>query len=169
MKFYLGDMQERIGYDFYCDIAEQVVSARESKGWTQEELAKKSGLPRSRVSSIEGVKVRITLKDVEALAKTLDVSPNWLIQADLDWNGEHCLYLVWNEKFPDLKPYRTATSARMAFLKAYQEISEDAHLRWFGPRDRAVVKLVGVPYSKAELEARFPKRTGEDRLEPPEE
>ena len=114
------------------------------------------------ISDMENVKLRFTLPDIEKLAKALDVSMDWLIDAQLDRSGKECLYLVWNEKFEGWKLYQRATSARMAFLKAYQRICVENWRHWFEPRDRAIVKLVGVPIEKAELEAKFPKRTSED-------
>lgn len=170
MKFYNSLSTERIGYDFYCDIANKMVEGRKLKGWTQADLANGSGLKVSRIIDMENVKIRFTLPDIERLAKALDVSVDWLIDAQLDCGGKECLYLVWNEKFESFKPYQKATSARMAFLKAYQRICmEVGRWRWFEPRDRAIVKLVGVPIEKAELEAMFPKRTSEDDLTSPDE
>lgn len=162
MKFYNTSTTERIGYDFYCDIANKMVEGRKLKGWTQGDIAKASGLKVTRISDMENVKLRFTLPDIEKLAKALDVSMDWLIDAQLDRSGKECLYLVWNEKFEGWKLYQRATSARMAFLKAYQRICVENWRHWFEPRDRAIVKLVGVPIEKAELEAKFPKRTSED-------
>lgn len=169
MKFYNSLSTERIGYDFYCDIANKMVEGRKLKGWTQADLAKASGLKVSRISDMENVKFRFTLPDVEKLAKALDVSVDWLIEAHLDCRGKECLYLVWNERLESWKPYQKATSARMAFLKAYQRICVESWSRWSEPRDRAIVKLVGVPVEKAELEAIFPRRTsGDDPVFPDE-
>ena len=166
MKFYAGNNMERIGYDFYCDIAERVVEGRQRKGWTQEQLAKESGIKQARISEIENVKTRVWLSDVKQLAKALDVTEDWLIQAELDRQGRDCRYLVWNKRFDDFKFYQTATSARMAFLMIHESISKD--FIWFNPRDRAIVKLVGVPVEKAELAAKFPKRKPgqDDAIEP---
>ena len=125
MKFYNTLTTERIGYDFYCDIAEQIVKARKEKSWTQEDLAKASGIKISRLRDMENVKIRFKLPDIEQLAKVLDVTADWLIGAQLDRGGKECLYLVWNETFVAFKPYQKATSARMAFLKAYQRIGAD--------------------------------------------
>lgn len=38
-------LQHRIGYDFYADTAERIVKEREKNGLTQEQLAKKAGIP----------------------------------------------------------------------------------------------------------------------------
>lgn len=164
MKYYNTLLTERIGYDFYCDIAERMVEARKKKGWTQADLAKASGIKLSRISEMESVHIRSQLPDVEKLAKILDVSVDWLIDAQLDCHGEDGLYLVWRDGDSGncLKLYEKASSARMAFLKIYQRVHVGWGLLWFGPRDRAIVKLVGVPIKKAELAAKFPKRTADD-------
>ena len=54
---------ERIGYDFYCDIANRIVQAREMNGMTQQQLADSLKTPLSRVQNIEGVKIKIKLGD----------------------------------------------------------------------------------------------------------
>jgi len=161
MKYYNTMLKERIGFDFYCDIANKMVEGRKRKGWTQADLAAASGIKVSRISDMETVKIRFTLPDIEKIANALDVSVDWLIDAQLDHHGKECLYLVWNEKYDDFKLYQEATSARMAFLRAYQRICVESWRFWFEPRDRAIVELVGVPVEKAEIEARFPKRTSE--------
>ena len=160
---------ERIGYDFYCDIAQRMVEGRARKGWTQEQLAEKASVSVSRISDMELVKVRFRLPDVERIAKALDVSVDWLVQAEIDDQAEECLYLVWNERFPDWKFYQKATSRRMAFLKKYEDIQ--SKVIWFEPRDRAIVELVGVPVTRRRLEAKFPKRGDQkdDPVEPNEE
>jgi len=166
MRFCVDGQTERIGYDFFCDIAERVVERRKEKNWSQAQLAKAAGMSASRISDIETVRLRIKKSDVEQLAKCLDVSPDWLIEAHLDRCGKDCVYLVWNERFPDFKVYSQASSTRMAYLETHERISKQ--VRWFEPRDRAQVRLVGVPIEPAELKARFPQRTSgdDDGLEP---
>ena len=44
MRFFETQNLERIGFDFYCDIANNLVKARKAKEWTQKELAKQSGI-----------------------------------------------------------------------------------------------------------------------------
>ena len=167
MRFMAGALKERIGYDFFCDVAEKIVEGRKAKGWLQADLAKATGLSVSKISDMENVKIRFSLEDIELLAKALDVSVDWLIDAQLDHHGDDCKYLVWNEKTPDFKIYFMASSARMAYLKAHVW-SRKIKFRWFEPRERAVVQLVGVPVAKADLEARFRKRTddSDDKIEP---
>lgn len=116
MKFYESQTLERIGFDFYCDIANNIVKARKEKQLTQEELATKANIRLSRLSGIENVKIRLDLDDLKKLSRTLDVSVDWLINADLDSQYGECLYLIWPESVPDFKLYKKATSKRMALL-----------------------------------------------------
>ena len=53
MRFYESSILERIGYDFYCDIAINIVNKRNALGLTQEELAKKAKIKLGRLVSIE--------------------------------------------------------------------------------------------------------------------
>jgi len=48
---------------------------RELKGWTQAELARRSGISATNVSLLENEKVEIGKKRAEQLAKTFDVHP----------------------------------------------------------------------------------------------
>ena len=48
---------------------------RELKGWTQAELAKRSGISATNISLLENEKVDIGKKRVEQLAKAFDVHP----------------------------------------------------------------------------------------------
>ena len=166
MKFYAGLLKERIGYDFYCDIAERVVEARKKVGLTQKELAEKSGLSASRLQAIENVKIRTTLKDIEILAKALAATPDWLIEAEPSCHGKDCYFLIWNEKYDDYKLYEKASSARMAFLKLDQRLRIERKFQWVEPRDRAIVELVGVPLTEADLSARFRKLDSPDEDAP---
>lgn len=166
MRYIDTPTTERIGYDFYCDIAQRMVEGRARKGWTQEQLAEKAGMSFSRIAAMETVKIRFRLPDVEKIAQTLDVSIDWLLQAEIDDQAGECLYLVWNERFPNQRFYQRATSRRMVFLKKYEDVQK--LVIWFEPRDRAIVKLVGVPVTKQGLEAEFPKRgkQADDPVEP---
>lgn len=56
------------------------------------------------------------MDDLEKLSKTLAVSVDWLIDADLDSQHGECIYLIWPDSMPDFKLYKKATSKRMAFL-----------------------------------------------------
>jgi len=48
---------------------------RELKDWTQQELAKRSGISATNLSALENEKVEIGKKRVEQLAKAFDVHP----------------------------------------------------------------------------------------------
>lgn len=97
MRFYDSPSIERIGFDFYCDIANNIVKLREENGFTQKDLAVKTGIKEYRISNMENVKIRIDLDAVEELAKALNVSADYLIDAELDCGGKECLYQVWLE------------------------------------------------------------------------
>lgn len=161
MRFYNSSVTERIGFDFYCDIANNIVKAREAIGLTQKELAQKAGIKEYRVSNMENVKIRIDLDDVEKLAKILNVSIDYLIDEELDQGGKECLYLVWPESCPDFKLYCKASGKRRAFLVFDKKVKE-CGVKYSNSRERFFVKLVGVPVTKEEIQARFPKRTEED-------
>lgn len=162
MRFYDSQEIERVGFDFYCDIADRVEKARMRKGYTQKELAGKTQIKESRISNIECVKTRIDLDDLEKLSQALDVSVDWLIDADMDWGGEECLYLVNTDTCPNFRIYFRATSKRMAFLK-FDKMLKDAGVCYESPRARGIVKLVGVPITDEKIRSKFPRRT-EDEL-----
>ena len=48
---------------------------RELKGWTQAELAKRSGINATNISLLENEKVEIGKKRVEQIAKAFDIHP----------------------------------------------------------------------------------------------
>ena len=158
MQYIENYKEKRFGYDFYCDIAERIVEGRKLKGWTQTDLANAAKITPSRVSAMENVQIRFRLEDVKAIAEVLDVSVDWLIQADFDHHGQECLYLVWCEKFEvdGWKLYQRATSAEMAFLELLARMKK-AGIRFLEPRDRARVRLVGIPVNMTELKRSFPK------------
>ena len=143
MRFYESNSLEHIGFDFYCDIANNIVKARKEKGITQKELA-----------------------NLEKLAKVLERTVDWLIDAELDYGGKNCRYLIWPDSIPDFKLYMDAPSKRMAFLQYDRRIKE-CGAAYSSGRERFYVKLVGVPVSKQEIQNKFKKRTTEDLpLEP---
>lgn len=163
MRYFETHTLERVGFDFYCDVANNIVKARKEKQLTQEELATKAKIRLSRLSGIENVKIRLDLDDLEKLSQVLDVSIDWLIDADLDSQYGECLYLIWPESMPDFKLYKKATSKRMAFL-LYDRSFKKARVRYNSSRERFFVNLVGVPVTEKEFQRRFPKRTDEDLL-----
>lgn len=147
---------ERIGYDFYCDIANRIVQAREINGMTQQQLADSLKIPISRVQSIEGIKIKIKIDELEKFSKCLDVSVDWLMEAEIDSQLGECLYLVWPEFSPDFKIYQRATSKRMAYF-LYEKRLNQIGLRMNSPRERVFVQLVGVPVSNDNLKSKFSK------------
>ncbi len=160
-RYYEGNHVMRIGYDFYADVAERIVEKRKQTGLTQEQLAKKAGVPKDRLAGYEQVKVRVRLDDLDRLADALGTTTDILIGAEYDDPdcGE-CLYEVWNDRFDQEDDKFTlifgASSPQMAFLKAHKW-SIDVRLVWFETRDRARIKLIGVPVRKADY-AGFKKR-----------
>lgn len=165
MKYYIGN-KERIGLDFYCDIAINIVNKRKELNLSQEELAKKLGMNKSRLSNIENVKTRVKLNEIEGLAIALNVTVNNLINAELDTqvtdrsgNIRDCLYTVCiDESENDLfKLYQHATSKRMAFLKLEKSLNDIGCSLLSNARSRCVVELVGVPVTKQEIKDKFPK------------
>ena len=166
MRFYESGCLEHIGFDFYCDIANNIVKARKDMGLTQKELAKLAGIKEHRLVGIENVKIRIDLDDLEKLAKVFERTVDWLIDAEFDCGGGECIYLIWPDSLPDFKLYRKATSKRMAFL-LYDKRLKECHVAYSNGRERFWVKLVGVPVSEKEIQNKFKKRTTEDLpLEP---
>lgn len=170
-RYYEGDLTLRLGYDFYADIAERIVKKRRAFGMTQEQLSVKSKVPLNRIIRYEGVKIRCSLGDLENLANALDTSVDCLIGAEYDDPDlQKCLYAVWNERLGSengkFALYIKASSPQMAFLLAYKW-SLDVKCIWFEARDRALVRLEGVPVRKADYEGCFKERKPghEDEIE----
>ena len=157
MRFYESSILERIGYDFYCDIAINIVNKRNTLGLTQEELAKKAKIKLGRLVSIENVKYRVRLEEIEKLASALDVTVNNLIDAELDSQVGECLYLIGIENLEGFELYQEATSKRMAFLKLEKRLNDIGVSLFSTSRSRAWVKLVGVPVTDQELKDKLPK------------
>ncbi|MGR2678695.1 helix-turn-helix domain-containing protein [Chromobacterium haemolyticum] len=57
---------------------ERIRAAREARGWTQEQLARKVGIGRSTLSTIESNGLDTTTEVFFSLAKALNLNPNWL-------------------------------------------------------------------------------------------
>ena len=157
MRFYDSQNIERVGYDFYCDIANNIVKTRKEVGYTQKDIAEKSGIKEHRIANMETVKIRIHLDDIEKLSKAFGVSIDYLIDAELDCGGKECLYLVWTEHVPDMKLYVRASSKRMAFL-VFDKKLKDAGVRYSTSRERVFVKLTGIPVTNKDSQSKFPKR-----------
>ena len=58
-----------------AEVAFQIRRLREAKGWTQKDLAKKSGITETNLSLLENDKVEIGKKRAEQLAKAFAVHP----------------------------------------------------------------------------------------------
>ena len=161
MKYVDTYTKQRIGFDFYCDVAQNIVKARKDRGWTAEELAKRSGLKPSLMYQLEAVKVRVELDMLQKISAALNVSIDWLIGAEIIYGGQDCLFLCWSEAFPALKLYQKATSIRMAYLVHTDYMKKGGVDPFLDRRDRMFVKLVGLPVSEAELQAGYKSRTDE--------
>lgn len=157
MRFYESSILERIGYDFYCDIAINIVNKRNALGLTQEELAKRAKIKLGRLVSIENVKYRVRLEEIEKLANALDVTVNNLIDVELDSQVGECLYLVGLDDVEGFELYQKATSKRMAFLKLEKRLNDIGVSLFSTSRSRAWVKLVGIPVTNQELRDKLPK------------
>lgn len=57
------------------NTGEVIHMLRELKGWTQQELARRSGIHASNISLLENGRVEIGKKRAEQLAKAFDVHP----------------------------------------------------------------------------------------------
>ena len=55
--------------------ADVIRMLRELKGWTQEELSRRSGINAANISSLENGKVEIGKRRAEQLARAFDVHP----------------------------------------------------------------------------------------------
>ena len=164
MKFYKEQILERIGYDFYCDVAINIVNQRKKLELTQEELAEKSKIKLSRLRKIENVQYRIRLEELESLAKVFNVTVNNLINDDYDSQAGDCRYLVWvdydgNGEYAkdQIKLYSDACNKKMAFLKLEQRLNKQGLSLIDNPRNRVWVKLVGIPVTDKQLEDKLPK------------
>ena len=65
-------------------IAENLIRIRESKGYSQSQLALLSGVDRSKINKIEKAKVDLYVTTLLHLAKGLGVSPKKLLDFDID-------------------------------------------------------------------------------------
>jgi len=65
--------------DVRAKLAKNLISLRQSKGWSQEDLADEAGLHRTYVSGIERKVRNPTVTILERLAKALKVAPGRLL------------------------------------------------------------------------------------------
>ena len=63
----------------YKQLGKKVKEARAKTGFTQEELAKKAGLHRTYIAGIETGRRNISVKNLEKIAKALDVKTSDLL------------------------------------------------------------------------------------------
>ena len=165
MRSYMDFGIETIGYDFYCDIAINIVDGRKKLGMTIQELSDKTQIKLSRLRKIENVQSRIHLNEIKLLSTALEVTVNNLINATLDSQIGKCLYTVHLESNKDFKLYSEATSKRMAFLELEEKLNKQG-VTWFStPRTRVIVELVGVPITKQQLCDKLPKFKEEQEVE----
>jgi len=68
-------MKDRILREF----GNRVKKLREAKGWSQEKLAKKAGLHRTYIGSIERSERNVSLINLEKIAKALNIKITELI------------------------------------------------------------------------------------------
>lgn len=64
------------------NIGERIQKIRKEKSMTQEELAGRIGVKRAVISKYENDVVNISIDTIEKIAKTLEVSPSYLIGYD---------------------------------------------------------------------------------------
>jgi len=62
-------------YKLILDLADEILRLRMEKGWSQAELAKRSGISATNLSLLENDRVEIGKRRVEQLAKAFDVHP----------------------------------------------------------------------------------------------
>lgn len=59
--------------DIYKQIGFNILRQRRLKGWTQEKLAEKSGLSRSRISKMEHGKENFNIESLFLIAQSLEI------------------------------------------------------------------------------------------------
>lgn len=64
----------------YRSLGAKIEQLRTTLGWTQHDLAKKTGLTRGSIANIETGRQRILLHDVEAFATAFNVTPKLLLR-----------------------------------------------------------------------------------------
>ena len=64
----------------FRQFGNKVKKLREAKGWTQEELAKRTGLHRTYIGSIERSERNVSLINVDRIAKSLNVPAEFLLK-----------------------------------------------------------------------------------------
>jgi transcriptional regulator with XRE-family HTH domain len=66
------------------DMSKAIISTRESKGLKQSEVAAKLGIDQPNYSRLEKRGKKLTLEQIESIAKALDVNPNVLLGIEIE-------------------------------------------------------------------------------------
>ena len=157
---------QKFGFDFYCDIAKRIVKERKSNEMSQRQLADASNIKLSVIERIENVQRRIGYYELASLAKALHCSVEYLVGAEPLYGDKDCLFVVYSEAYAeDCKKYNQdvlselnrglylyiqAKSFKQAVLEWEKQFGVDRTPYWSN-RDRAIVKLVGIPVSGSRL------------------
>ena len=71
-----GELRRELSYMFqeiYKRIGFNLLKQRRLKGWTQEQLAEKSGVSRSRISKMENGKENFNIESLFLIAQSLEI------------------------------------------------------------------------------------------------
>jgi transcriptional regulator with XRE-family HTH domain len=69
-----------VSIDICVQFGMRVRELRRKKGWTQFEMAERSGLDRSYLAEIETAKIEVCLRNLETIANTFEVTPSELLK-----------------------------------------------------------------------------------------
>lgn len=117
--------------------------ARRNKKITLVELAKKTGLSKTTLNDIENEKLSPTMKQIEAIAKGLDMRINDLFESDYKWifdkfptlrksyqNLTQTKNLVYNRKYKITKEEGNLMDYRKKIIKLLREIENEKYLKY---------------------------------------
>lgn len=88
------------------DLADKIIALRKKKGWSQEELAEKTGVSRQAVSKWEGAQSVPDLSKILLLSEIFEVSTDYLLKDDMTEE--------WQESKAQLAVERPVTESRVA-------------------------------------------------------
>ena len=88
------------------DLADKIIALRKKKGWSQEELAEKTGVSRQAVSKWEGAQSVPDLSKILLLSEIFEVSTDYLLKDDMTEE--------WQESKAQLAVERPVTESRAA-------------------------------------------------------